>query len=166
MRFGRAVTAAIAVVTMSGLGIITAAQGAADPNDVDGDYSVNGAFAAMSDGQWAQLHQAFHDQPTVLSTWTITSSCTTPYKCTGTVASDQGWKADASMMSGIWFVSRELDNWQVCADGSAAPGHQLFKFYRLDATTLVGSDMTTGDSGACGTNLPLSITMPFTLRVK
>jgi len=31
------------------------------------------------------------------------------------------------------------------------------------STTLVGEDITTGESGACGVNKPVYITMPFKL---
>jgi hypothetical protein len=162
----RLVAAAFAATMVSGVGIAAAPPTAADPRDVDGEYAVNGTFTAMSDGQWALQHQAFHDQPTVLSTWTITSTCATPYICKGTVVSDQGWTAETTFRSGMWYVSRDLEGWQQCPDGSSAVGHQLYKFYRENPTTLAGNDFTVGDSGACGTSLPLSITMPFTLRAK
>jgi hypothetical protein len=160
-----AATALIAAA-IAGLGALSPVGASADPNDVNGDYSVNGTFTAMSDGQWAKTREQFHDEDTVVSTWTVTSTCSTPYVCTGQVTSDQGWTAPTHMTSGLWYVSRDLPNWMPCPDGTAAPGHQIFRFYRQDPNTLAGSDKTVGPTGACGKNLPLAIDMPFTLRKK
>jgi hypothetical protein len=148
------------------LGVVSPTPAGADPRDVNGDYSINGTFTATSDGQWAKTRDVFHDESTVVSTWTITSTCSTPYRCTGQVKSDQGWTADTHMLSGMWYVSRDVDNWMHCPDGTAAPGHQVFMFYREDDNTLAGQDKTIGPSGGCGKNLPLVIKMPFMLTKK
>lgn len=165
-RRSKVAVAALVTAATAGLGAWSPARASADPRDVDGDYSVNGTFTAMSDGQWAKTREQFHDEATVVSTWTITSTCSTPYTCTGQVTSDQGWTASAQMISGLWYVSRDLENWMPCPDGSTAPGHQVFRFYRQDPNTLVGADKTVGPSGACGKNLPLAIELPFTLTKK
>jgi hypothetical protein len=146
------------------LGAVSPTPAWADPRDVDGDYSVNGRFTATSDGQWAKTRDVFKDEATIVSTWTITSTCSTPYRCTGQVQSDQGWTADTYMLSGLWYVRRDIPDWMPCPDGTTAPGHQLFKFYREDDTTLAGEDKTMSPSGACGKNLPLVIKMPFLLN--
>jgi hypothetical protein len=126
--------------------------------------TLDGAYAATSDGQWAKTREVFHDEATTTSTWTITSTCSSHVDCTGTVTSDQGWSADARYSGGLWLVERDLPDWQPCNDGTTASGQQQFTFYRIDATTLVGKDKTMGPSGACGVNAWLTIEMPFKLN--
>jgi hypothetical protein len=135
----------------------------ADPVAINGDYSVNGTYSAVSDGQWARTNESFHPEATITNTWTITSICSTPYVCSGQVTSDQGWNAATHTTNGLWYVSRDLPNWEPCQDGSTAAGHQVYRFYFHDATTLIGENMTIGPSGACGRNRPLVIEMPFKL---
>ena len=125
--------------------------------------TLNGRYAAVSDGQWAKVRDVYHDEATVNSTWTITSTCASHSECTGRVVSDQGWSADAHFSFGLWTVEHEVPNWEPCADGTTAPGRQQFTFYPVDATTLVGKDKTIGPSGACGVNNWLTIEMPLTL---
>lgn len=128
-----------------------------------GSMALNGTYRATSDGNWAKLNHQFHDQETITSTWTITSTCTSNFECTGQVASDQGWSAPLRLSFGLWLLSRDVQDWERCPDGSAFPGHQHFKFYRVDDNNLKGWDETTGPSGACGANQWLLIEMPFTL---
>jgi len=163
-RYAIAATALGVAITV--LSAVPPPRASADSTDVDGDYSVNGTFTATSDGQWAKTRERFRDEATVVSTWTIATTCASPYRCNGTVTSDQGWTADTYMLSGLWYVSRDVENWMPCPDGGSAPGHQVFRFYREDPNMLVGSDKTIGPSGACGKNLPLTIEMPFTLSKK
>lgn len=134
--------------------------------------ALNGTYLATSNGEWATTNDSFHDEATVRSTWTITSSCSTPYDCTGTVTSDQGWTAALTFRSGDkWRLDRELPNWETCADGTAATGLQQYVFWPSDAdgkidfnsTTLTGWQQTTGPSGACGKNWVLDIRSPFKL---
>ncbi len=134
----------------------------------DVDPSLNGEFIATSDGQWAKTNEIFHDEVTVVSTWTISSTCTNAYACTGTVTSDQGWTAPAKYTSQMWFVTRTLEGWEPCADGTVAQGQQIIKFYesRYQLGKYEGWDTTTGPSGACGISRPLFIEIPFTLVPK
>lgn len=125
--------------------------------------TLNGTYAAVSDGQWAKTREVYHDESTVNSTWTITSECATHSECTGRIVSDQGWTADAKFSFGLWFVEHEVPNWEPCNDGTSAPGRQQFTFYPVGPTTLVGKDKTIGASGACGINNWLTIEMPFRL---
>jgi hypothetical protein len=157
------VGATLAAATMPAFGAATPARVSADPAAIGGTYAVNGTYTAVSEGEWAKTLESYRDEATVTSTWTITSTCTNAYECSGEVTSDQGWRADLHYISGLWYVSRELPGWEPCPDGTAASGHQVFKFYTLDETTLLGSDKTVGPSGACGKNLPLAIEMPFSL---
>jgi len=62
----------------------------------------------QSDGQWAKTRDVYHDEATITSTWTISSTCTTHVDCTGTVTSDQGWSAGAHYNGGLWFVEHDL----------------------------------------------------------
>lgn len=129
------------------------------------DIAINATMRAVSDGQWAKTNEIFHDEPTVSSIWTITSSCSGAYDCVGQVTSDHGWTAQARYISNLWLVTRTLPDWVRCDDGSTASGKQIFKFYRdpNDPAMFRGWDSTVGPSGACGINLPLAIEMPFTL---
>jgi hypothetical protein len=133
---------------------------------------LNGTYRATSNGEWAATNDSFHDEATVRSTWTITSTCRDPLDCTGQVTSDQGWTAEISKVNEAgWTVKRDLPGWEKCADGTAATGRQVYRFWPADAsgvysrgsTTLVGTDKTTGPSGACGVNRWLVIEMPFKL---
>jgi len=135
----------------------------------DVDPALNGEFIATSDGRWAKKNEIFYDnEATVVSTWTITSSCTHAYDCHGTVTSDQGWISDITYVSNMWIVVRTLEDWEPCPDGTAAPGKQVIKFYEseYEPEKYEGWDTATGPSGACGINKALFIEMPFTLVPK
>jgi hypothetical protein len=110
----------------------------------------------------AQMNYAFHEEATVTSIWTISSTCSDPMDCTGRVSSDQGWSANLRLVGGaLWFVVHDVENWERCQDGATAPGHQQFKF-TVDEN-LSGWDYTVGPSGACGANRWLVVEMPFKL---
>lgn len=160
------VPGALAAVLISTAVLIAPSAHASDK------WSLNGTFTATSNGEWARTNDVFHDERSVRAVWTITSQCSYPTECTGTVSSDQGWTAPIYQRSGDWYVKHVVDNWMPCPDGTAAPGYQVFRFRRMtpdgasvDPTSnvLVGEDATTGPSGACGRSLPLFITMPFKL---
>lgn len=137
------------------------------------DPSINGTYTATSVGEWARTNDVLHQEPMVRSTWTITTSCSTAQDCAGQVHSDQGWTAPIYMHDGaLWFVTRDIPNWETCPDGTSFPGHDVFHFYPADPETglkkngspvLAGREQTTGPSGACDTNLPLHIDQPFRL---
>ncbi|WP_101947458.1 hypothetical protein [Mycobacterium sp. 3519A] len=138
----------------------------------DDDWGLNGSYLATSNGEWAKTNERFQDEASIRSTWTITTQCSYPTECTGTVSSDFGWSAPIYQTGGVWYVKRMVDNWEPCPDGTAASGLQVFRFApttpdgsQIDptATTLVGEDQTTGQGGACGINKPLFINMPFKL---
>jgi hypothetical protein len=140
----------------------------------DGDYAINGTYAATSDGTYATTNYAFHNEATVKSTWTITSTCATDVKCDGQMTSDQGWSAPLRTEGHVWYVERDIPNWETCPDGTSFTGHQTFMFYpaNADGVTQVGSpylegkDKTVGPRYACGTywyGKPLTIVMPFRL---
>nr|WP_165609407.1 hypothetical protein [Mycobacterium alsense] len=146
---------------------------AAAPAAASGDeWGLNGTYAATSNGQWAQTNQIYRDEATVRSTWTVSMTCSTPLECTGRVDSDLGWSADVAIHGSEYVVKRDIPNWEPCPDGSARTGHQIYRFYPVDergwvshgSTVLAGFDKTVGDSGACGINKALVITMPFRLE--
>jgi len=123
---------------------------------------------------WAKTNDVYHDEATVTSTWTVTTSCDTasPPDCAGQVASSAGWQAPISCdAAGLWSVRRHFDNWEPCKNGAAAPADQLLYFSpelsgspSFDAvSTFSGWDRTVGVSGGCGVNQPLVIEMPFRL---
>ncbi|KZS68332.1 MAG: hypothetical protein K2X56_20670 [Mycobacterium pseudokansasii] len=134
--------------------------------------AINGTYRATSVGEWAKTNQSFHDEPTVSSTWTVSSSCATAQDCTGHVTSDQGWSAPLYMHDGVmWTVKHEVPNWETCPDGTSFTGVQTFTFYpagpdgtvQTGSPTLAGKDQTVGPSGACGVNKWLVVMMPFRL---
>jgi hypothetical protein len=147
---------------------VTSVPGLAHAED---DWSINGVFRVQSNGDWAQSNDRFQNEPVVVSTWTISTTCTGPSSCTGQVTSDQGWKAPIYRNSAQWFVKRSLPGWEPCPDGTAADGQQLYRFYPVAAdgttdvhsTTYAGFDHTIGPSGACGSNKPLEINVPLKL---
>lgn len=135
-------------------------------------WGLNGTYLATSNGEWAKTNDVFHDEASIRSTWTITTTCSYPGECTGSMSSDFGWDAPIYQKSGVWYVKKTVDRWQPCADGTAGPGLQVFRFYPATAdgsgtdpasTTLMGEDSTTGVSGSCGSSKVLFITMPFKL---
>ena len=146
-------------------------------------YSINGTYNATSDGAFATTDYAFHDEATVQSVWTITSHCVTDVLCTGQVSSDQGWTAPLRTEGHVWYVERDVPNWETCPDGTSFTGHQTFQFYpsNADGVTQIGSpylegkDKTVGQRAACGIpptadvpfsgsyGKPLTIVMPFRL---
>jgi hypothetical protein len=142
----------------------------ANPPSAQSDVNpaINGVFTATSDGQWSKTNEIYSDEATVVSTWTIASTCTGAYDCTGRVTTDHGWSADIVYISRMWFVTRTLDYWEPCPDGTTAPGKQIFKFYEDPKVkgAYVGWDTAAGPSGACGINRPLFIEIPFTLVPK
>lgn len=154
--------------------IVTAVLGlSSDPVAVASpSWGLNGTYVATSNGEWAKRNDVFHDEASIRGTWSISTTCSYPTECTGTVTSDWGWSAPAYMTGGVWYVKRTVDNWQPCPDGTAGPGLQVFRFYPATpdgsgtdpaSTTLMGEDSTTGVSGSCGSSKVLFITMPFKL---
>jgi hypothetical protein len=141
---------------------------AAAPRDT---FAINGVYRATSNGDWATSNDVYHDEKTVISTWTVKSTCSYPEVCEGSVTSDLGWTARLSTANGLWYVRRTVADWQPCPDGSSSDGAQTYTFYPVDVSgqvsvgspTLAGQDTTIGRSGACGVNQWLAIRMPFTL---
>ena len=162
----RVIAAVLAAAALSAA--LTPAAGA----QASDKWSLNGTFTATSNGEWARTNDIFHDERSVRAIWTISSQCSYPTECTGTVSSDQGWTAPIYQTGGEWYVKHVVPRWIPCPDGSTADGYQVFRFKGMtpggDSTdptsdVLVGEDATTGPSGACGRSLPLFIAMPFKL---
>ena len=129
------------------------------------DPPISGTYTAVSDGQWAQTNDSYHDEATVTATWTVSSVCADYLDCTGRVVSSQGWTADIRCGSGLWQVRRQIDDWEPCADGTSAPGQQNYAFFAdiANPANFAGWDKTIGPSGACGRNYWLTVNMPFKL---
>ena len=135
-------------------------------------WGINGTYRAQSNGQWAQTNDSYHDENSVVATWTVSTTCSDSRDCTGTVQSDQGWTAPIYQKSGMWYVKHVVAGWEPCADGTAADGLQVFRFYAanpdgfgdIHSTDLyVGEDKTTGVSGGCGRSKAPLVQMPFKL---
>jgi hypothetical protein len=138
------------------------------------DVAINGTYRVTSIGNWAKINDQYNNEPTVVSTWTINSTCTTFQECNGTMKSDQGWSAPIYMLDGtMWYVKHEVPNWERCQDGTAFTGKQTYYFYPADpagsgefiigSPVLAGKDKTIGPSGACGQNQWLTIDLPLRL---
>jgi len=159
----RAVLLAVAAVTCVGVAPPATATG--------GEDAINGTFTATSNGEWAQMNDRFQSEATVRSTWTVVSTCVTPFACAGTVTSSLGWTEDIYRQNQTWYVKHYIPDWIPCPDGTRAPGLQIFRFYPSNddgmqeqkSDTLIGEDETTGVSGACGRNKSLVLNLPFKL---
>ncbi|MGV0746491.1 Rv2253/PknI dimerization domain-containing protein [Mycolicibacterium sp. XJ870] len=156
----------LTIAAAGALSLATVAPATAD----SAEWGLNGTYVATSNGEWARKNEVFYEQASLRSTWTVTTQCSYPGECTGTVNSDLGWTAPIYQKSGVWYVKHTVENWIPCPDGSTAPGLQVFRFKAMTpdganadptSTTLVGEDITTGESGACGVNKPVYINMPF-----
>ena len=162
---------AVAATATTGLVALTALLSPTPARANDDGSAINGTYTATSNGEWAQTNQVYHDEATVRSIWTISTTCTTAMDCNGTVTSDQGWTANIYTTNVQWYVKRDLPDWEHCPDGTAAPGHQVYRFAQVGADgyldrkskTYAGEDVTTGPSGACGRNDWLQIESPFKL---
>ena len=156
-------------------------HGTAPPAQAE-DYgiAINGTYRATSNGDWAQSSQGpygaggarvYRDEATKIETWTVTSDCVSPLECYGEVRSDAGWTGVLEFNGKNWFVDRDIENWEPCPDGTAAPGHQSIGLWNFDPSTslgiatfrdlLVGFEKTQAQSGACGVSKPLIIQLPM-----
>ena len=81
----------------------------------DGD-PINGTYRATSVGEWAKTNDAFHNQATVTSTWTITSSCSNAQECTGQVRPTRDGVHRFTCMTGQCGTSNTM-----CPTGNGAP---------------------------------------------
>jgi hypothetical protein len=157
-----AVVAGAAVIVLS----------AAAPAAADAEWGINGTFATSSNGEWAKVNERYTKQPSVRSTWTISTTCATPVDCAGTVDSDQGWSAPIYTTNGVWYIKRVVSNWKFCADGAPVEGLQTYRIYPVGADGRVdvnsdeytGEDQTVGPSGSCGRNQWPQIRMPFYMK--
>lgn len=136
-------------------------------------FELSGNYRVTSNGDWAKTNEVFIDEATVVSVWTLSSTCENAQVCTGQVSSDQGWTAPLEFRGTRWIVDRYHENWQTCPDGTTSPGRQRYQFQGTDgngqsikdATNLLsGYDRTIGVGGACGRNQPTVIQLPLTLE--
>ncbi len=159
---------------VSGVALFAAAAAAAGlgaaptASATDGDSAINGTFSVVSNGEWAKMNDRYQDEPSVRSTWTVNSTCSTGITCAGKVTSSLGWTEDIYTTSGLWYVKHYVPDWIPCPDGSKAPGLQVYRFIHVNeegtaqpgSNLLTGVDETTGVSGNCGRNLSLVLSLP------
>src|ERR1700751_2737482 len=90
-----ALSAAVAV--LGSLGLATPASAS--------NYGVelNGTYRMIMNGDWAKTNEVFINEQTQIQTWTLSSSCTSPIRCTGTITSDQGWCAAVHNDGSYWL---------------------------------------------------------------
>jgi hypothetical protein len=156
---GAALLAAVAI----GLG--TAPPAAAEYEE----YTMNGRFSVVSNGEWATMDDRYQDEPSVRSEWTVNTTCTTAITCYGKVTSTLGWTEDVYTGTGnTWYVKHYVADWIPCPDGTWGPGLQVYNFYPADEEGVhrrisdlwLGQDITTGTSGACGRNKSVVLNLP------
>jgi len=137
------------------------------------EFAMNGTYSVVSNGEWARQNDRYQDEPTVRSTWTVSTVCTTAITCSGTVTSSLGWTEDIyTGIGSLWYVKHYVPDWIPCPDGTRGPGLQIYKFYPAneDGTAQYGSDLwlgedeTTGESGACNRNRSLVMNLPVKIR--
>ena len=158
---------------VSGAALIAAAAfglGTAPPAGAEYEqYAMNGTFSVVSNGEWARMSDRYQDEPSVHSTWTVNTTCTTALTCSGKVTSSLGWTEDVYTSTGnTWYVKHYVPEWIPCPDGSRAPGLQIYEFYpstdegmsQRISDLYVGEDETTGVSGNCGRNKSLVLNLP------
>lgn len=121
----------LVAIVIGGLGCASSATASGDGN------ALNGTYLATSNGEWARTNDRYQGEASVRSTWTITSTCTTPFDCTGRVTSDAGWSADLHRQNSEWTVKRDIPNWERCVDGTAFTGAQEYRFYPADASGVI-----------------------------
>jgi hypothetical protein len=158
-----------AALAVAGCVVGTAVAPSARANDP----AISGTYIATNVGDYARTNTVRHNEETIRSTWTITSSCTTAQDCSGEVHSDQGWTAPIYMHDGLtWNVKRELPNWETCPDGSSWTAKDFIILYPANPDTgelvqgspvFAGREKTTAPSGACGNNANLYVEQPFRL---
>ena len=162
--------ALLAAVTAAVATVVTAPRAAAD--DDYSKYTMNGTYSVVSDGEWARMNDRYQDEPSVRSTWTVTSTCSTAITCAGKVTSTLGWTEDIyTTMGREWYVKHSVSDWIPCPDGTTAPGLQVYKIYRANdegmayvtSPNWLGEDETTGVSGNCGRNRSLVLNLPVKL---
>jgi hypothetical protein len=140
----------------------------------DFGVEINGTYRVTTDGGWAQVNDVYKDEPTIVETWTMSSSCVSPVECEGTAVSSGGWTARLwyGFPNFYWVVDRNIPQWQFCPDGTTAPGEQRFQFAGFDPIAterimtitnfMIGRQRTISPSGSCGRNQPLVIETPLT----
>ncbi len=151
---------------------VTASVGAAPAQASNFGTELNGTWRVLSDGQWARTNDVKIKQETVVETWTISTTCTSPLDCSGEVTSDRGWTGTARL-DDFWYVDHVIPNWIPCPDGTFASGYQKFILWGVDPATeqkvynniqtLAGRNVTKGPSGACGVNKPVVIELPVSM---
>lgn len=134
------------------------------------EFAMNGTYSVVSNGEWARMNDRYQDEPSVHSTWTVTSQCSTALTCAGTVTSSLGWTEDIYTTAGnLWYVKHLVPEWIPCPDGTTSPGLQIYRIYRATEEGLavssnsnlwLGEDETTGVSGNCGRNKSLVLNLP------
>lgn len=166
--------AAVAVVAIT----VAASLNAGAPTAYASNFGneLNGTYRVTTNGEFAKVNEVFKDVPTIVETWTLSSSCVSPIECEGTAASSAGWTARLwyGYPNAYWVVDRDIPDWQFCPDGLVAPGEQRFQFWGFDPISterdmkitnfMVGRQRTNSPSGSCGRNQPLVIETPLKLE--
>src|SRR5689334_7570128 len=98
-----------------------ATLGIAPPAQADAP-NLNGAYQAVSNGEYARTNDVLIDERTKVETWNVATTCKSPIECTGEVKSSAGWTAPITYDGDVWNIRRTIPNWEPCPDGTAAEG--------------------------------------------
>lgn len=106
---------ALALVLAGGTPVPTAAA--------SGDqWGLNGTYLATCNGDWAKTNDIDHNEATVRSRWTVSTTCSTPLECTGRVISDPGWSADVGIHGSEYVLKRDIPDWEPCPNATPERG--------------------------------------------
>lgn len=87
---------------------------------------LNGTYRMIMNGDWAKTNEVFMNEQTQVQTWTFSSSCESPIRCSGTVTSDQGWTAPMTNTGDYWLAVRDVPNWEPCPASYSYPGAEIY----------------------------------------
>lgn len=130
----RTLATALAVSALAGVALAGTAH--ADPPLLNGSYR-------ETDGD-------------PLNIWTIVTSCG-PTGCTGTVASNKGWSAPATLTGGRWVFTVSKPGGLTCSDGSYAPAVVSMSVDPVTLGGVLSSDSNYGCEGGTVSTSPFQL---------
>ncbi|MGB3481881.1 MAG: hypothetical protein WBB07_06625 [Mycobacterium sp.] len=89
--------------------------------------------------------------------WTVSTNCQTD-GCTGTVASNQGWRVPTTMANGWWHFIVTKPDGAICADGSFAPAYIEIEIDPASLNGIISLDDNYSCPGGQVTQTPFKLT--------
>ena len=69
------------VVALAAIAVVGSVGTATPAHASNYGVELNGTYRVTSNGDWAKTNDVFINEPTVVQTWTMSSSCTSPHTC-------------------------------------------------------------------------------------